>query len=162
MKVILLDIDGVLNCQEYFYPLNGTKGYDELDENKVKLLAEIVNATDAKIVLSSTWREMVDVGKDGHPHPIYMYLTDTLAKYGLSIISHTPIMGFERPLEIHTWLNETSYSIESFVILDDDFSADYYKPYGLDKHLVKTTFYGDGGLHPEHVERAIDILNGGD
>lgn len=162
MKICFTDIDGVLNCQSYFNSLTNGCCYNELDENRVKLLAEIISKTNAEIVLTSTWRELKDMGEMGEPHPMYVYLEETFEKYGLSIMFHTPILDMNRPLEIYTWLNNRADTIENFVILDDDFGASYYRYYGLDKNLVKTTWFENGGLHPEHVERAIKILNGGD
>lgn len=32
--------------------------------------------------------------------------------------------------------------------------------YGYDKHWVQPTWFGDGGLKREHVDRAIEILRG--
>ena len=58
MRAIFLDIDGVLNCRT-------SRSYchdDEcglitgIDSDKVKRLAKTVEATNAKIVLSSDWR----------------------------------------------------------------------------------------------------------
>ena len=49
--------------------------------------------------------------------------------------------------------------VKSFVILDDDFSIDAYKKYGLENNVVKTSFYEEnGGLREEHVKQAISIL----
>ena len=53
MKVIFLDVDGVLNCQKTEAKCRGFIG---VDSKKVKLLKKIVDATDAKIVLSSSWK----------------------------------------------------------------------------------------------------------
>lgn len=47
MKIIFLDIDGVLNYEN---------SKSKVEEEKVKLLKEIVGRTDAEIVLSSDWR----------------------------------------------------------------------------------------------------------
>ena len=47
MKYIFLDIDGVLN--------NGTGPF--LHEDKVKLLSEIIEETNAKIILVSSWKD---------------------------------------------------------------------------------------------------------
>lgn len=49
MKVIFLDIDGVLN----------SKGTSTLDDTYISRLKEIVKATDAKIVLSSSWKDVI-------------------------------------------------------------------------------------------------------
>ena len=49
MKVLFLDVDGVLNrCG---------KSAQGLEEDKVALLKQIVAATGCRIVLSSTWRK---------------------------------------------------------------------------------------------------------
>lgn len=155
MKVCFLDCDGVINSQLWLY-----NNKPMIDESKVQLLSKIIHQTDAKIVLSSSWRELRDM--DSHScNSLYTYLTETLKKYDMEIMDHTPMIEEERPLEIFTWLENHICEVESFVILDDDWSADYYKVYGLEKNLIKLTFCGDGGLHPEHVEKAIDILNGG-
>lgn len=47
MKIIFLDIDGVLNYEN---------SKSKVEEEKVKLLKEIVDKTGAEIVLSSDWR----------------------------------------------------------------------------------------------------------
>lgn len=164
-KIIFLDIDGVLNSLEYFDQLKNAdqskkiEKYQELDVEKVRLLAEITANTGAEIVLSSTWR---DIGrKEGkRDHPMYQYLVDTLAEFGLKIIDHTPYLDYDRPREIKEWLNRQEDKDIHFVSLDDDFSPEAYKKYGIGDHLVRTSFYGvNGGLQKVHVEKAIDILN---
>ena len=52
MKVIFLDIDGVLNNQTLLYHY----GLDYIDGDMVELLKHVVSATGAEIVLSSSWR----------------------------------------------------------------------------------------------------------
>ena len=54
MKVIFLDIDGVLNCGT---TTELTKTGDRFVENKfIERLKKIVDETGAKVVLSSDWR----------------------------------------------------------------------------------------------------------
>lgn len=163
-KIIFLDIDGVLNSLEYFDQLKNAdqskkiEKYQELDVEKVRLLAKITANTGAEIVLSSTWR---DIGrkKGKRDHPMYQYLVDTLAEFGLKIIDHTPYLDYDRPREIKEWLNRQEKNIR-FVSLDDDFIPEAYEKYGIGEHLVRTSFYGvNGGLQKVHVEKAIDILN---
>ena len=53
MKIIFLDIDGVLNCKYtkeeiFFFPFVSPK--------KIELLKQLIERTGAKVVLSSTWR----------------------------------------------------------------------------------------------------------
>ena len=59
MKVIFLDIDGVLNSYEYFDKIENlnVQGIErEIDVNKIKLLKRAVDETKAKVVLTSSWR----------------------------------------------------------------------------------------------------------
>lgn len=159
MRVIFLDIDGVLNSREFFRNRPLTQGLNEIDEEKVKLLQQIVQATNAKIVLTSTWRIYDKADK------VYQHLVDTLAKYDLSIFDCTPWINEDRPHEIAVWLSmwnalrDVHEHIFGFVSLDDDFTDKQYAKYGMQHQLIKTTFYGEhGGLQPEHVQQAIDIL----
>ena len=156
MKVIFLDIDGVLNCKN---TADCCEGYIGVDNKKVELLKRVVDETGALIVLSSSWRLGVTntgLGTEG----LMDYLKEKLAKYGLEIYSMTPqIGGFHgsRGKEIDIWLNSRD-NIESWVVLDDEYFDDF-SVYGIDSHLVNTDFYGDG-LTKEDVEQAIYILNG--
>lgn len=135
MKIIFLDVDGVLNSvQDRF------SWAIESDKHLI-LLACIVRRTDAKIVVSSSWRNCG--------------LLDTLKKrlndFSMSIYDKTKDIG-ERGLEIKDWLD--SYSgVESFVILDDeDFDIKSYFP----NNFVKTN--EEIGLQKEDVEKCIAIL----
>lgn len=163
-KIIFLDVDGVLNSQSYYIEWMRRRrvgvDYDnsekEIDESCVKNLKEIVDKTGAAIVLSSTWRRMKD------DHRLSIHLNMILDKYGLHISGKTPWLHGERPKEIKTWLDNyisKGNGIKSFVILDDDFSIDEYKKYGLENNVVKTSFYEEnGGLRMGHVKKAICIL----
>lgn len=125
----------------------------------MKMLKEIIDKTDAKIVLSSTWRN-VD-GSDGKPkHQMYDYLVSVLEKFDIEIFSRTPLVNNDRPKEIKAWLDETSFNIESFISIDDDFGEKDYEKQGICNRLVKTQFWDtDGGLKDEHVRKAIQLLN---
>lgn len=168
MKIIFLDVDGVLNSLSYFkteeHQLKRFLEHDEIDESKVVFLKQIVDETDAKIVLSSTWRDLDD-NTNKECYKMYKYLTDVLAKYGLEIISKTKVLSQNRPLEIKTWVDGHD-NIESFVSLDDDFSRNSYDKYGIGDNLVYTIFFTDdlsvGGLQDKHVKQAIKILNSED
>ena len=54
MKIIFLDIDGVLNSVMYDAHRSEERADNRIDMMRVKFLADIVNATGAKIVLGST------------------------------------------------------------------------------------------------------------
>ena len=114
MKVLFLDIDGVLNTPK----MCGRFGIDFIDNILVALVARIVNETDAKIILSSTWR--IDE-KDRN------LVIRELAEYGLAIHDCTPVLtgvgGWiasgrpERRDEIQAWLDQNP--VTRFAILDD-------------------------------------------
>lgn len=60
-KVIFLDIDGVLNSN--FWNENHQKEISDgtlIDGEKIKLLAQLVYRTNAKIILHSGWRIWFD------------------------------------------------------------------------------------------------------
>ena len=155
MKIIFLDIDGVLNSREYDRKRNWNEQTD-IDETRLPLVKEIIDKTGAKIVLISTWRSHWnrDVNlcdEDG------MYINRLFSKYGLAIYDKTPDLGLlsKRKDEVKAWLAEYKSDIEGFVILDDyrfgwDDLSDFYihtnPNYGL-------------GLEKEHVALAIKLLN---
>ena len=161
MNIIFLDIDGVLNSVKYH---TKEKKIKDISDYHLQMLAEIYHKCNAKIVLSSTWREL-DCMENEACRKMYKYLLDELARYNMEIISKTPVIEMDRPLEISTWLEEHGgKDSHNFVILDDDWSKEYYDKYDIGDHLVKTIYFcreeNEGGLQPEHVEKAIKILSG--
>lgn len=136
MKVIFLDVDGVLNSNHYFDKVhkkrvNGKKIPScDIDERFVKNLKWLVEKTGAKIVLSSSWRILI---KRDNNH----YLHKILAKYGLTIFDYTPYTGIEKGADIQEWLNRNSfcYDVTNIVILDDEDDMRHLKNY-----LVQTNF----------------------
>lgn len=154
MKVIFLDIDGVLNSRAYDRKRNWNEQTD-IDETRLPLVKKIVDATGAKIVLSSTWRQHWDKDKnrcdeDG------LYINETFARFGLSVFDKTPDLGLTavRKDEVSIWLKETDEDIEAFVIIDD-----YRYGWGeLSENFVKTEPNFRLGLEEEHVQKAIEIL----
>lgn len=161
-KIIFLDIDGVLNSENYFDKTNDCDEYTDINQEKVKLLKEIVDRTGAEIVLSSTWRTLGHTMEEEKEHPKYVYLVNSLSKFGLEIKSHTPYLENNRPKEIKAWLDihENKDDIR-FVSLDDDFFKFQYDKYGIGDCLVKTSFYGsENEFQRKHVEEAVRILNG--
>jgi hypothetical protein len=156
MKVIFLDIDGVLNCNSTRERIGGIYF---VEDDKIEILQEIIEYTDAKVVLSSTWRigwEMMQNDPNYHDKHFEM-LRDKLQEHGIQLYDRTPIMsGEHRGREIDEWLR-CHPNVESFVILDDDSD--------MDEHigrLVKTRWnavgYG-GGLMRKHIKLATELLN---
>ena len=134
MKIIFLDVDGVLNnidnikkCykksinkKETFYSGKNVP----FDIKCLKNLAKIVKKTGAKIVLSSTWRI--------YKSHIYV-LEARLAEYGLRIYDMTDNINMIRGVEIKEWL-KSHRDIENYVVIDDE---EYNLSNFIDnKHLV--------------------------
>lgn len=164
MKLIFLDIDGVLNCVET--KVKSPSGCIGIDETMCKRLKQIVEQTDAKIVLTSTWKTEwnktsengLQTTKDGN------YLVNTFNKYGLTIFDKTYEKTWAQRGEGVLNFLDNHKDIESFVILDDEFTVDYIK-HDLDKYHVKTYYTKHSketllGLQDYHVEKAVCILNG--
>lgn len=151
MKIIFLDIDGVLNSEEWLYKRNDN---ETINPEQVKLLKEIMDKTGAEIVLSSTWRKL------SGRHPLYTYLVESLKKFGLEIKSHTPSIGGDRSKEIKKWIDKHEINGKIKFVILDDFTIFSYQMYGLSDYLVQTSYYGEnGGLQRWHVEKAVKILN---
>ena len=147
MKVIFLDFDGVLNshkwigANQHLFKSNQLFMHSDVDSEAVARVQRIVDATGAKVVVSSTWRRFNSIGE----------LRRVLKKHGFTgeVISTTPTHGGPRGTEIQSWLNDNP--VEGFVIVDDDSDMVH-----LMNKLVQTTF--DLGLQDEHVDKAIAVL----
>ena len=86
MKVIFLDFDGVLNCQKFVLDRNrkirNVEPYDSLellDLKKVLLVKDICNNTGAKIVVVSSWKNLLS----------YSDVEKVLKDIGLPIVGTT-------------------------------------------------------------------------
>lgn len=152
MKIIFLDIDGVLNNYDILAKADAQP--DTIDPVMVSRVNKIVEATGAKIVLSSTWRIMF-----GLEQTVNAYLIPAGLKG--EVIDATPHLHrtawgatITRGKEIALWL-AMNPGVERFVILDD---LDEDEMGNLSSHLIKTTFYVDGGLQDRHVGEAIALL----
>lgn len=161
MKILFLDIDGVLNSRAYDRKRNWSE-LTNIDETRLPLVKKIIDKTGAKIVLISTWRRHWDkdeslCDEDG------MYINRLFTKYGLTIYDKTPdldLLSKRRDevkawLEDKAWLVEYGYEVECFVILDD------YR-FGwedLSEFCIHTNPQYGLGLEEEHVASAINLLN---
>ena len=174
MKIIFLDIDGVLNSfntfREIYYEwqLTGIRRV-AIDLDKVLLLKEIVDNTGANIVLSSSWRTFGKMrkGKLVTKNQNLHDLIEILNNNGLEIYDITPkSRSGNREEEIRKWLENKD--IESFIVIDDDsFDLQGFIGHELVKtNFIKTDSHGEGikelsGLTTYHVEEAINKLNNG-
>ena len=141
MRVVFLDIDGVLNSSDYLYSMRRKPGgMHKIDPLAVERLNRITDATGSVIVVSSTWRIMG-----------LRSIRALLREHGVTakIVGVTPEDSRIRGLQIAQWIN--THNVDAYVILDDD--ADMGRLMG---RLVQTDF--DFGLTDEHVTKAIAML----
>lgn len=158
MKVIFLDIDGVLNHEQFYIkrtesPKTGTDEFQsyplsEFDPESVANLNYITEQTGAKLIISSSWRFDPDI-------------LNILKAVGITgeVIGCTPDLSSVynttlcRGKEIDIVLNKRP-EITRYVILDDDSDIEPHQmPY-----FIKTDAYYDG-LNRELADKAISILN---
>lgn len=154
MKVIFLDIDGVLNCVDTTVKC---KAFVGIDEKYVARLKRIVEATGAQIVLSSSWKhDWEPVNKEAQ-NEFGAYIDRVLKKYSLVAIDKTYESDSERRGEgIIQWVG--THEVDSFIILDNEWFD--FKELGLQSRVIKTEFYDEhGGLTNDHVALAIELLN---
>lgn len=146
MKVLFLDIDGVLNngggcmtnAEGWEWP------YSDISPVGVARINRIVKSTGCKIVVSSSWRSN---GID--------FLNEVFKMVGLPEVHDiTPhaLQWRHRGSEIKSWLDNHK-DVTSYVIIDDmDIVLDNQR-----KHFVQTDT--NTGITREDADRAIEILN---
>lgn len=115
----------------------------DIDMSKVKLLLEVINKTNAKIVITSSWRRM----------KLYPYIKERLVSIGLPVVGETPFIERRRGEEIRSYLLENRVS--NYCIIDDEVFKDYNT---LEDNLVITNFYEDG-LTKEHAKEVVKRLS---
>ncbi len=160
-KIIFLDIDGVLNNFD-----SPDEHKTVIDNNMVIRLKRIVDASGAKIILTSSWRLFYNNWKNCEDKRVtdnYLMLITSFEKYGLNIYGVTNEVSYgpnSRPEEISEWL-ETHKDVKNYVILDDS----RWNWGTLSDHVVitrrKDKFSDNGwrsGLEDSDADKAISIL----
>lgn len=145
MRVVFLDIDGVLNSARSCIAFGGfdslrTNTSAKLDPIALKLMRMLVEETDAKVVISSSWRILAKSVSD------FDFLQ-------MPVIGMTPYdrRGY-RGDEIKQWLDKNP--TERYVIIDDD--SDMLESQ-MD-NFVKCDF--KYGFSAEQFFKAYQILTG--
>lgn len=149
VAVLFLDFDGVLNCKEFF----ATEAHHEseegaLDPVAVERVNQIVAATGAVVVVSSSWRHGRTLDE----------LTGLLQRRGFVGDVYGKTADYDdvwtqRGDEIHAWLKEHP-EVSRYVVLDDDNDMDAVRA-----RFIQTDMHG-GGLLDAHVVQAIAMLRG--
>lgn len=155
IKVLFLDIDGVLNHDAQRearkrVPIEHRVEGDWIDPVCVARVQAICDRTGAVIVLSSSWREMVGFDRT----------LKVLRAKGLTaeVIGQTPtsvpagkwlVVALTRWQEIQAWL-EAHPEVIQYAVLDDDAE-------GTPEDVYVYTKFSEG-ITDAHVERAVDLL----
>lgn len=159
MKVIFLDIDGVLNVIPKSHDDFGGTFHEDFVEN----LRQIIDETGAKIVISSSWRFsglewMQKMWRFRNLPGEVIDVTTFFADKKLNLNYWDVVRGHE----IKIWL-DTHTDIENYVILDDDLDM-------LDEQMNNYVQCSDNKEHPDCIdigygltkicaEKTIEILN---
>lgn len=167
-SIIFLDIDGVLN--NFHFALREQKnkygGYLIINPEKVTILKTICDITDAKIVLSTGWKDIFDdslnpLNRDAE------FLLEVFKEYDIPLIGKTPTVpkdiGNGRQLKYWKEYEIISYlsmhpEVTHFCIIDDETT-------GLESlldYLVQTKDYQeseeDEGITLKHISSINMIL----
>jgi len=150
MKVIFLDIDGVLNNWQSMHEGNWVNEIDwtNWDTDALVRLSSIATETGAKIVISSTWRKIIGTSIEWWNEQFF----EAAAPLECVGITGSARNGF-RGREVADWV-ENCPGLTAYVILDDD--SDFYEW----QPRVHTP--GQFGLLDEHITEAVRLLNGGE
>lgn len=155
MKVMFLDIDGVLNSQEWYTErMEKEMSYDypkdEFSPELVSKLNGLIKETKAKIVISSTWRISRSLSE----------LKDLFRFVGVQgeVIGKTSSNQFRgkygqcvRGKEIKEWIDEQREEVK-YIIIDDDNGMLPEQQ----SRFIKTTWLH--GLEDYQVTNAINLL----
>lgn len=139
MKVLFLDIDGVLNS---WGGHDGKGGILGIHRTNVELLNSVVRDTGCEVVLSSTWRLVWGIRGTN------VKLRNAGACFDL--FDDTPI-SLRRGMEIQIWLSSRS-DVSHYAVVDDGLIL------GHDGAFVRTNM--QIGLEQHHCDALVSILNG--
>jgi len=161
VKILFLDIDGVLNW-------SGTKErvhnrqFIGIDPEMVARFNRIVDAhPDLKIVISSTWRHSFSYSDEIRDFEgLKKYLADRGVKG--EVLGATPQHFGRGDLvsEIEEWLRDNPTLVDSFVVLDDDtrgMSGTLFRDRVVQTYWLSTPDRS-GGLQEEDVQAAVKVL----
>lgn len=172
MKFLFLDFDGVLNSRLYFQRMEGQIPDEDyicrraqmIDPEAVSRLNRIIDVTNARIIVSSSWRidpveELQKVLEQrGFKHRLHGRTPNGSEMWEAGV--STPGRAW-RGHEIDAWmtkgvglwLEEGPRTVKSFVILDDDSDMVH-----LMDRLVRTDY--SIGLTDVDADHAIKMLEG--
>lgn len=166
MKVLFLDMDGVVNSARYFEVLSkrqyrkargkakaaGRRDFVQMiDPVTVPLLNAIVERTGAKVVISSSWRIPWTFAEIAAMLERRGFVGDVIDSTPNGVLLPVGVTEYERGHEIQAWLDGRP-DIKAFAILDDSDDMAHLLPM-----LVQTSWAR--GLESEHVDLVVGLLD---
>ena len=164
MKVIFLDIDGVLNTKDWDCEMSTDCPHDKygvsFDPAAVDNLAHIISQTGAEIVISSSWKfyglqRLREMWHDRNLPGTILDITPNSVSDEMLLNANLDEMelGAYRGSEIKEWLLKHHSEVSQYVIIDDydDMLSEQ------ECHLVITN--SDTGISKCDAEKAIIILD---
>lgn len=163
-KVIFLDIDGVLNTQDWHSRMTKDTPRDEFgwefDPVAVENLAHIINETGASIVISSSWKflgmaKLREMWKIRNLPGTLLDITPNTVSDEVLLNANLDEMelGVCRGNEIKEWLSRHEGEVSNYVIIDDfdDLLSEQEDHVVLTDTLIGITEYD--------AAKAVKILN---
>lgn len=153
MKYIFLDIDGVINAEKESlkaYVMPAPSEIDGYDPVKLKIIKKIVTQTNAKVIISSTWRkDMINDTDDGK------FMKQAFASEKIKIYGYIEDIfkdGKEMRIEAIKRIVKPN---DKFIIIDDNL-------YDANEDIVKNHFVKVDpkyGIIHKHIGYALELFN---
>jgi len=152
VKILFLDVDGVLNGKNY--------GYGGVDDSLLALLKTIIEETGCKVVLSTTWR----LNQSARATLLHFMKARADINVEDIIIGDTPsLKGKQRAFEIESFLHSewfvSRYAVTAWVAVDD-LPLNTHHPAFMKDHFIRTNYRT--GITPADAFGAVHILNHAD
>lgn len=142
--IIFLEIEGVLTNYNSIKNSSSKDIYKQfgIDTNALFLLKRLTNATNGKIVMTSSLRFDDD----------FHQLETALRSMGFIILGKTDFIDYDKAAEIIDYI--TIHNIRNYIILDSEELSDIPE---IKEHFIESPI--DDGLQEYLVEEAIELAN---
>jgi hypothetical protein len=146
MKILALDIDGVLNSGKYLKQcqLEDCEGC-LLDKSKLDIIKVVLmKNSEVRIIMNSSWNSTMDL--EAYKH---LFLNNDM-DFPVDKIIDVTNSNQDKSHALESWLKKNS--VTNFLVIDDDVLFDLSHPYH--EYQLKTSYYI--GLVPEHEEIILE------
>ena len=166
MNYIFLDIDGVMNNRVDWMSKvdNNTEQFRShrmFCDTAWQMLSNVVKKTEAKIILSSSWR--IALTQEGETIKPKRFRETSVGKlleyfnnYNIPIVGLTTEKYDHRGKQIVEYVKTHLTPEDKWIVLDDEVCN--IRGYVADDQIINTDF--ETGLLPEHCEKIIQYFKG--